>query len=107
MEVVEPTFRRSLKVWWSFAWRCIALMFAIVFPLELLCFGLIFAAGLFPRPGAQMDPEQMRRFLVIFPLLWVAVVSLMIVVQTLGMRWMLRRAQWSDFRVVLVPKSQP
>jgi hypothetical protein len=36
---------------------------------------------------------------------WLLMMALFLALQTQGMRWMLRDAKWSDFRIALLPKD--
>lgn len=100
MEEVEVTYKRSLKLWWSFVWRGMALMLILMIPMQIVMMTVVVPN--LPKPGAgPPDPEKMRQAFKMFAILWPIMFFGMIALQVQGMRWMLRRARWSDFRIVL------
>jgi hypothetical protein len=102
MEQVEITWVRALKIWWSWAWRAWVLSLLVMVPIEII-FGAFMISHM-PKSGSN-DPAQviqlMAPMMILWPILMVAVVAL----QAQAMRWALNRAQWSDFRVAVVPRD--
>jgi threonine/homoserine/homoserine lactone efflux protein len=105
MDELEPTLGRSLKIWWSFVWRGFLLMLAILVPLEIIF--VMFMFPHFPRAGTPPNPADLKRMMVVFPFVWLAGMGLTVYLQALAMRWMLRKAQWSDFRLVMTKSVKP
>lgn len=105
MDEVEPTLGRSLKIWWSFVWRGMVLMFAIMIPLELIAVFTVFNNMHLGNGGTPPGPDDLKRIMLFFPFVWLVMVGVMVLTQSLAMRWMLRKAQWSDFRLVVASKS--
>ncbi len=103
MDQVIVTWTRALKIWWSFAWRTWVLSLLIVLPLQIVF--MIFIFRHLPRAGTPTDPADFMRaasgMMLAWPLLMAAIVAL----QAQGMRWMLRKAQWSDFRLAVLPRE--
>jgi heme/copper-type cytochrome/quinol oxidase subunit 2 len=105
MDQVDMTWGRALKVWWSFCWRSMVLFFLIVFPLELI--GMIFMFRYVPHAGQKdMDPQQSMRMARAMMIAWPILMALMVAIQAQGMRWMFRKARWSDFRLAVLPREQ-
>jgi hypothetical protein len=93
MENTEVTLLRSAKIWWSFVWRS-ACLSAIIPPVQLLLSYVLVA-----KPGPAPDQSGPPAGLV--PLLLIGFLA-MVFAQTVAIRWMLRKAQWSDFKISLV-----
>ena len=102
MEQIEVTWRRGLKVWWSFVWRASVLMMIIVLPIEAL--GMLLFFPRLPPAGShrQLTPEEMRQLVPIFLVVWFLMVAVTVGAQAQAMRWMLRKTRWADFRIALV-----
>lgn len=101
---MEITFLRSIKVWWSFAWRAWILMF----PVAMLVMPIMFFIMPFPKPGEPpkpMDPNSIPGFAGKFFLIWVLMMGGMVVMQSLAMKWLLK-TKWSDFKLVIVPNDE-
>src|SRR5262245_52958022 len=103
MELIEPTFKRSLAIWWSFAWRA----FVLWMPFVVVIMALMFAIMPFPKPGAPPDPAEFQRAITFLPIVWIAMIGGLVVSQTYAMRWMLKSQRWSDFFVALIPADDP
>ena len=102
MDQVDVTWGLALKIWWSFCWRASVLFFLVVFPLELI--GMIFMSRYMPHPGQKgMDPKQAMRISSGMMIAWPILMALVVAIQAQGMRWMLRKARWSDFRLAVLP----
>jgi hypothetical protein len=103
MDQVEITLQRALKIWWSFTWRSMLLFLAVMVPLEIILFVFLFRN--FPPHGQQPGPGRAVKYGLLMLVAWPALMAVMIALQAQGMRWMLKSAQWSDFRVTLQPKN--
>jgi heme/copper-type cytochrome/quinol oxidase subunit 2 len=103
MEPVDITYGRAFKVWWSYSWRAMVLTVMAVVPLQLLFFGLAFAYR--PTPDHKVDPAEFAKYMPLFMLGWLVITALMLALQAYGMKWMLRDAKWSDFRIAVLPKD--
>jgi hypothetical protein len=105
VEQLDVTLLRGLKVWWSFAWRSMVLFFVVVFPLEIL--GMIIMMRSMPQPGTKvLDPSQAMLMASVMVVAWPILMALVVVLQAQGMRWMLRKARWSDFRIAVLPPDR-
>jgi heme/copper-type cytochrome/quinol oxidase subunit 2 len=104
MDQVDVTWARALKVWWSFAWRASLLIFLVMFPLEAIL--MFFFMRYMPQPGHNLDPRQGMRMVSTMMVMWPLFMALMVALQAIGMRWMLRSAHWSDFRLAVLPPEQ-
>ena len=108
MTTVDITFSRAFRIWWSYAWRAIVLSLVIVIPLQIFMFTRI-VPHVRAAAGAH-DHAQMRAVLELVAIVWPIAVACIIVLQTIAMRWMLRRAHWTDFMLVassLQERSEP
>jgi len=103
MELIQPTFKRSLAIWWSFAWRAFLLWLPVVFVLMIV----VFAVMPFPEPGEPPDPAEFQRIFTILPLVWLISIGGMVVTQTFAMQWMLKSQRWADFFLALLPADDP
>ena len=95
MNQLDITFGRALKVWWSYAWRASVLWIPVGFAMAISMFWIV----PFPRPGQPWTPSQVSAWMANGFLIWIVVMAVAIVVQTIAMRWMLK-TRWSDFRLV-------
>ena len=68
--------------------------------------GIWFSCAPLPKvaPGQVMDPAQFQGTFAGMAILWPIMMAAMIGLQVQGMRWMLKKARWADFRVALLPK---
>jgi hypothetical protein len=103
MEQVEITWQRSLKVWWSYSWRVFVLMLVVIVPLDIIMFSLVLTR--IPKPGVQSDPAETMKAFRAMAILWPIFMAAMVAAQVLAMRWMLRGARWSDFRLAVLPRE--
>jgi hypothetical protein len=103
MEPVDITWARAFKVWWSYSWRAMVLSLIAMVPLQILLFTTVFTH--LPAAGQRVDPGQFAKYAPVFMLGWLLMMALFLALQTQGMRWMLRDAKWSDFRIALLPKD--
>ncbi|MBS0378998.1 MAG: hypothetical protein JSS29_10975 [Proteobacteria bacterium] len=101
---VDVTFVRALKVWWSFVWRGFVLGLAVMIPVEIVMFGILFS-HMPTTKGQQLDPTVAARMFPVMALVWLVMMIGFVFMQGLAMRWMLRSAVWSDFRVAILPKD--
>jgi len=53
--------------------------------------------------GHVLDRPRMRELLELLWLVWPIAIVGMIIVQTIAMRWMLRRARGADFKLIVSP----
>jgi heme/copper-type cytochrome/quinol oxidase subunit 2 len=105
MDEIEVTWLRALKLWWSFSWRVMVLTMLVVFPLEILVFVFLFPHMPKPVPGQRPDPSAIKSMALIMLIAWPIMMATVIGMQVQGMRWMLKNAKWSDFRVAILPKN--
>jgi len=105
MEEIDVTWLRGLKLWWSFTWRAMVLMMLVVFPLEILVFAFLFPHIPKPVPGQPPNLSAMKYMALIMLIAWPIMMATVIGMQVQGMRWMLKSAKWSDFRVAILPKK--
>jgi|HubBroStandDraft_6_1064221.scaffolds.fasta_scaffold1067101_2 threonine/homoserine/homoserine lactone efflux protein len=103
MEPVEITWGRAFKVWWSFSWRGFVLSLLAMIPLQIILFMTVFSR--MPRPGQKGDPAEFAKMIPLLMLIWLVMMALVFVLQGYAMRWMLRDAKWSDFRIAVLPKD--
>ena len=54
-----------------------------------------------PKPGEPPDFTKMQHMFGMFAIIWPIMMAAMIGLQALAMRWMLKKARWSDFRIAL------
>jgi heme/copper-type cytochrome/quinol oxidase subunit 2 len=99
--MVEITLGRATKIWWSFAWRSMVLSFLVLIPVEAILAVIFFKY--IPTKGQHIDPSQVQHVFGVFSIVWLVMVGTMVLLQALGMRWMLKSARWSDFRVAVLP----
>ena len=100
MTTIDITLGRAFRVWWSYAWRSIVLSPLVIVPIQLLVIiwivphvrAAVVEHG-WNRPGIR---EVLELMWVVWP---IAIIG-MIIVQTIAMRWMLRRARWADFKLI-------
>ena len=103
MEQVEITWQRALKVWWSYSWRGFVLMLVVMIPLDIITFSVVLSH--MPKPGTTADPTETMKAVRAMAILWPIFMVAIIAAQTLAMRWMLRGARWSDFRLAILPRE--
>lgn len=104
MDQVEITFGRSFKIWWSFAWRTWVLSFLVVIPIQIFLFFFVFRN--LPPAGSKADPQTIFKMMSGMMIAWPIMMAAIIALQAQAVRWMLRKARWSDFRVALLPRDQ-
>ena len=103
MEQVEITWQRALKVWWSYSWRGFVLMLVVIIPLDIIMFSVVLSH--MPKPGTTADPAETMKAFSGMAILWPISMLAIIAAQTLAMRWMLKSAHWSDFRLAMLPRE--
>lgn len=110
MQMIEPTFRRCLAIWWAFVWRGFVL-FLPFWVAVMALMTVLFAKTMPTTPGAQVDPVEAQAAaqaaLVWLPLIWLVGMGGVVISGTLAVRWMLRKQRWIDFFVALVPVDDP
>jgi hypothetical protein len=101
MTIVNVTFLRALKFWWSFTWRTLVISFPLyVFGMYRLFVGIApFPARANPQPHAA--PPTLHSLHVLLFVLWPLVTVVSIIVQIVAVRWALT-TRWSDFRLQAV-----
>jgi hypothetical protein len=101
MQQVDVTFLRAFKVWWSFSWRVVVLWI----PFEIVLVFLVrhvLHAGLHVTPApTELRHHLQRVWEVLLPFFVAAVI-----IQTFAIRWALKRARWSDFRLQAVAEDK-
>jgi len=103
VELIEPTFRRSLAIWWSFAWRA----FVLWMPVVVVLMGVMFAVVPFENPGEPPDSAEIHRAMIFMPIVWAGMMVGIVVTQTFAMQWMLKSQRWPDYIVALIPADDP
>jgi len=107
MTAIDITFGRAFRVWWSYAWRALALSPLVIVPLQIFVFTWIVpharAAGL----GHLTERAALRELLGIVWVVCPIAIACAIVLHTIAMRWMLRSARWADFRLTPSPSPPP
>ena len=99
--MVKITFTKALKVWWSYIWRSMVVMFPAL-PIVPI---FMFATGLMPIPKPGMPPVNLADipgFFSKMAVIWVVMMVVAVCAQSLAMMWMLR-TKWSDFKLIAVP----
>jgi hypothetical protein len=99
MEQVDITWSRALKIWWSYSWRAFVLVLLVMVPVEIVMFCYVFRQ----LPGSAAHPADGGRLMAGIALAWPIVMAVLVALQAQAMRWMLNKARWSDFRVVVLP----
>ena len=102
--MIEITFKRAFKIWWSLGWRFAVMqigLMPIVVPL------MFWVTPPFPKPGEPYNPpvpdaSYFGKFFVI----WVFMVIGTIFLHTIAIQWFMR-TKWSDFKLKAVPLSDP
>ena len=105
MTTIDITFNRAFRVWWSYTWRNLVLSPFVIVPLQIVVITWIVphvraAGGVHGVGGAPL-----RGLLEGLWIVWPIVIVAAILIQTIAMRWMLRRARWAEFE--LVPSERP
>lgn len=102
MPLVEVTFARATKIWWSILWRTWVLMIVPWLALVAVMYRT-FSTYMTPPPrGAEMislPPPHFPRWL------WFVSIVVLLVIQILALRWAVKDARWSDFQLQAV--SEP
>jgi hypothetical protein len=103
MDQVQLTWTRGLKVWWSYTWRTAVLTLLAMIPLQIIMFVTVFRYLPLSGQKPAADPADILRLMPFMMLLWLVIMAGMIAIQAQGMRWMLKDARWSDFRLAVLP----
>jgi len=99
----DVTWGQALKIWWSFAWRSSVLSILVLIPLEVIL--MFFVFRVMPQPGQKLDPQQAMKLSSSMLLAWPFLMAIIVGLQTAGMRWMIRKAHWSNFRIAILPPN--
>jgi hypothetical protein len=102
MQRVDLTFLRAFKVWWSISWRAIVLWWPFAIASVLSARGVLHAGPHVTPPAPAEFGHHMARLWVVWLPFFVAAV----IVHAFAIRWALRRARWSDFRLQAVADDQ-
>lgn len=105
MDELAVSWGRAVKVWWSFAWRGFVLAIVLVVPLQVLLYLVIIPLVIKPLAAHPLNPAEVHQFRMIIVASWPILIALAFAVQVQSMRWMLRKAKWSDFRLALVRRD--
>ncbi|HUL47559.1 MAG TPA: hypothetical protein VLV25_10715 [Steroidobacteraceae bacterium] len=104
---VDITFNRAFRVWWSYAWRGMVLSPVVIVPVQIFVIAWIIphlrAAGV----GETTGRARLRELLELLWFVWPIAVVGAIIIQTIAMRWMLRRARWAEFQLIPWPVGAP
>ena len=103
MTTVDITLGRAFRVWWSYAWRSIVLSPLVIVPVQILVITWIVPYARAAVVGHGLDRPGMREVLELLWVVWPIAIVGMIIVQSIAMRWMLRRARWADFKLIVSP----
>ncbi len=103
MTIVEPTWSRCVKIWWSFAWRAMLLTVPVMF----VMMGVLASLLPFPKPGQSPAPFDPARIGLVFTVGYPLMLALVVGAQVAALRWMLRRQRWQNFFVALIPAPDP
>ena len=103
MTTVDVTLGRAFRVWWSYTWRCMVLSTLVIVPARIIVITWIVPHARAVVVGHVLDRPRMRELLELLWLVWPIALVGMIIVQTIAMRWMLRRARWADFKLIVSP----
>ena len=76
-------------------------MFIVMIPMQIAMMTMLFPMMSKPGNGQALDTSRMRPIFGVMAVLWPICMVAMLALQAEAMRWMLRKARWSDFRVVL------
>jgi hypothetical protein len=100
MATVEITFERALRIWWSYTWRTLALVFPLMF---LVTFFLPVTP--LPAPGGAAtggaDPMNAPQG---NPLMLLFIMGIVVVLHIQAFRWMLK-TKWREFHLEAVPNQ--
>lgn len=94
MPVVEITYSRALRIWWSFAWRACVLLLPVMLILDIVLVLIMPLAKL----GQPPDPHHIPGFMLRIFAVWATVMAANILLQAQAMRWMLK-TRWAGFRL--------
>jgi hypothetical protein len=103
MTTVDVTLGRAFRVWWSYTWRSMVLSTLVIVPVQIIVITWIVPHARAAVVGHGLDRPRMRELLELLWLVWPIALVGMIIVQTIAMRWMLRRARWADFKLIVSP----
>lgn len=78
----------------------------VMIPCDIVLFGFVWKTVM-PEPGSPADPAHMAKVAGVMMLVWPVVMAATIAVQVQAMRWMLKGANWSDFRIDVVSRDSP
>ena len=104
-DVVDISWFRAFKIWWSYSWRAFVLCLLVLIPVEIVMFAYM-KSHLLPGPGAPHDPTAALGVARMMAVVWPIVMAVMIALQAQAMRWTLNKARWSDFRIAVMPSEQ-
>jgi hypothetical protein len=99
MTTVDITFGRAFRVWWSYAWRSLVLSLLVVIPLQIFVVTRLAPHIRAAAVGHGLGRPQLREALEFMGVVWPIAIASIIILQTIAMRWMLRRARWADFKL--------
>src|SRR5215467_1253613 len=104
MDNLEVTWTQALSIWWSFCWRAMVLCFLILLPIEGIM--MFFFIRNMPPPGQPMDPQESMRVASTMMIAWPFLMAAVVGTQVIAMRWMIRGARWTGFRLAVLPPEQ-
>ena len=103
MATVDVSLGRAFRVWWSYFWRTIVLSTLVIVPLQIFVIIWIVPHARAAFVGQGLDRPRMHELIKLLWFVWPIAIVGTIIVQTIAMRWMLRRARWPDFKLVVSP----
>jgi len=98
MTIVDITFGRAFRVWWSYAWRGILLSLPVFIPFQI--FMLTWVLPHVHAADAGHDIPQAREVLFVVGIVVPIVLAGVMVLLATAMRWTLRSARWADFKLI-------
>jgi hypothetical protein len=104
MQSLDITFRRALKVWWSFTWRNIVLSIPLWVVATLAMYRMMIWIRPLPTPGMPAAQAQIIHSVHTISALWPLMMLASFLIQIYALRWALK-TRWSDFRLHAVTED--
>jgi hypothetical protein len=105
MQSLDITFRRALKVWWSFFWRNIVLSIPLWIVVTLAMYRMMIWIRPLPTRGIPAAQAQIVHSIHTLSALWPLMMVASFVIQIYALRWALK-TRWSDFRLQAVTEDK-
>lgn len=104
MATVEITFERGLRIWWSYTWRALVLLFPVLFLGVMLGLPGTYSPDAANTAAAAAAADPMAEPTV-NPFLMMLFLAVNLVMQVQALRWTLK-TRWRDFHLQAVA-NQP